>query len=613
MPPFLSNDSNSDWVKATYPFVGSSLDKSLPPHQGSGPFLLSGVDGREFGSIIRFPGFIKTTIGDVPIAGDPAPKYIARVNLNKGSEGHELRGWVILRRHVIFSYYDSELRAMYAKILRYNFGGLQLNSDSFRATSSNVALYLSWCGQAIGNGESAAGQRHLRVSSNDFFKAGDTIWIERDTTRTEEAVIDSYTSTEHKTSDGDGGWLIDYDILLRTNLKYTHGSSGAMYQIEGGSGNVGMTVVTHDGDDFLIEQAGPLYEDGEVDFEVNMIGGTTTAAPTTTTTTVDLLTSTPKINSPIYAGDTELSGAISAFDPAGPTGVEMRMEFYDTHWTEFYNPSLDQSRSFTANEDRTWTRAQHSSTVKEGRIFRVKTRLPDVGDGTPGLWTFSEEVKTLAALPDPRPELCTINGDLVAGQTELLISFPGATPATGAEAQPVVQSQDGDHWIGLTRQQDITPGLNILTVAALKEGRIYSVRHRDSSTGEWSGDSSGDDGRLVSISQTASKPYSTLASINEPVAQGDAKLNGFIIDGGAETVGNIVTWNGERWHLVTKTLSTGQFGPATFSFDLPSSVKTGDIISFRTRLVDGGAWSGDLYGDDMDQNNRLMDISAVVQ
>jgi len=613
--PFISDDSNSDWVKATYPFAGASLDKSLPPHQCSGPFLLSGVDGREFGSLIRWPGFIQSTIGDVPITGDPAPKYITRINLNKGSEGHELRGFVILRRHVIFSYYDSELRAWYAKVLRYNFGGLQLNSDSFRASSSNVALYLSWCGQTTGSGESDAGQRHLRVSSSDFFKAGDTIWIERDTDRAEEAVVDSYTGTEYKTPDGDGGWLTDYDILLRTNLKYTHGSSGATYQIEGGSGNVGMTVVTHDGDDFLIEQAGPLYEDGEVDFEVNMIGGTTTPAPTTTTTTEDFSTGTPTINQ-TYGEDTELSGTVAATDATGVTGVEIQTQSdHGEGWSSFHwGSDIGQSMTIYAESDHTWSRAARNETsIREGVKYRVRTRLADVGDGTPGPWTYSNEVTTLAAPPDPLPELCTILGDLVAGQTELAVSFPGSTPASGAQAQPVIQSEDGDHWTGLTSFQSITPGLNVLTVAALQEGRIYSVRHRNSSSGEWSGSSSGDDGRLISISQTASKEYSTLASINEPVSVAGGKINGFIIDGGSQTVAQITRWNGERWHIVGKTMSTGQYGPATFEFDLPSSISAGDIVSIRTRLVNGGAWSGDLYGDDMDENNRLMDISVVVQ
>jgi len=608
--PFISDDRNSDWVQATYPFAGASLDKSLPPHQCSGPYRLSGFDGREFGSGIRWPGFARSVIGDVPITGDPAPKYIRRINLNKGSEGHELRGFVILRRHVVFSYYDSELRDWYGKILRYNFGGLQLNSDSFSCSSSNVALYLSWCGQTTGTGFSQKGQRQLHADDPDFFKSGDTIWIERDTTDAEEAVVESVESTY---------------LLLRTNLRYNHGQYGDSYAIEGGSGTVGMTVVTHDGDDFLIEQAGPLHEDGDVTFEVNMIGGTTTPPPTTTTTTEDVTTETPSIEQ-TYGGDTQLSGTVGANDPTGPTGVEVQTQRnYGDGWSTFswgLNVAGEGSTIYSI-ADGTWSRQAYKHrdntddpddySIKEGRQYRVRTRLADVGDGTPGPWSYSDVVTTLAAPPGPVPDLCTILGDLVAGQTELAVSFPGSVPASGAEAQPVIKNADGDNWTGLTQRQDITPGLNVLSVPALQEGRVYSVRHRHSSTGEWSGESSGDDGRLFTIAKTASKAYSTLASINEPVSVAAGKINGFIIDGGSETVGQITRWNGERWHIVGKTQDTGQYGPATFEFDLPSSISVGDIVSIRTRLVDGGAWSGDLYGEDMDENNRLMDISLVVQ
>ena len=54
----------SDWVQEAYAWPGASLDMSVAPYQSSGPHLLSGIDGREFGSLLRLGGSLG---GYVPV------------------------------------------------------------------------------------------------------------------------------------------------------------------------------------------------------------------------------------------------------------------------------------------------------------------------------------------------------------------------------------------------------------------------------------------------------------------------------------------------------------------------------------------------------------------
>jgi len=598
--PKIGQASNSDWVSSTYFFAGASLDKSVPASMCSGPFELSGVDLREFGALIRLSGFVPLTIGAVPVPGDPAPKYIARLDLNKGSSGHELKGFVILRRHVIFSYWDTELRAMFAKVLRYDFGGLQLSSDSFRATSSNVALYLSYCGQTTGSGSAAAGQRRIHCDSPDFFRAGDTIAIERDTGKFEEAIVDATSPS------GTGA-----DLTTRSDLLFTHGPK---FDMEGGSGKVGMTVVTHDGTNFLVEQAGPLQEDGEATLTALMEGG---VGITTTTTTLDVSSDAPKVN-PIHSGDTLIGGTISKNDLGGSTGVELELWWLippSTVWAgPFRRP--DQGPQFTAEADRTWRRPTNS--LPEGRKVRARARVQDVGDGSPGPWgPWSNEVTVLHALPATKSNLATIDNTLYEGSFRMTGTLPAAAMAT-ADAQVVLKNADGS-WTAVGAPVVVGTGTFSVNIPnngePFRQGKTYSLRSRDYADAGWSGDLDGKDGRLLSISVGCAAGWSTMATINTPVHVGDLTISG-VLQGnyGAAAQGQVVKWSeaSDKWLTITTIQNLGQHGPNAWEISMRLAgiaapiVVTGDLISVRTRPSSTGVWSGSLLdGRDSGDDGRL--------
>lgn len=603
----VTQDSNSDWIRAIYVWAGAGLDRAMPPHMSSQPFELSGVDLREFGSLLRFPGFKPTVIGSVPIAGDPAPKYIRRVNLNKGSSGHELRGFVILRRHVLFMYYDTETRAWASKILRYNFGGLQLNSDSFSATCSGKALYLSWCGQAEGSGTASAGTRTIRIKSEGFVKAGDTIIIERDTARAEEAIVDSYTGTEGRIDQGKtlGGIKVLWqEVNLRQNLQYTHGPG--TWLIEGGSGAVGMTVVTHDGTDFLIEQAGPLHEDGEFEIDADMIGGTTEPP---TTTTQDVLCGKPKLDYPIRDGANEFSGSVASGDPAGPTGLELQIRRSTDGGANWSTISMaGQGPTFRPDADGTFERDMLFTAVKKDYLFAVRARLPDIGDETPGEWVDSDTVTCGAAAPIQYSGLATI--DVVhAGDANLTGTLPSSA-TSGAMAQAVKYS-DGK-WVSASGINTVGTGTFVIALSQpAVEGQIYSVVSKDSTRAEWSGNKDDSDGRLASIQKVCITGWSTLATFFAPPSLASGVAKGYLTGGqGALSQGQICRWNDvtDKWAAVGGIYALGQHSSAAWELPLPSITKEGDRITIRTRMTSTGPWSGDLDAGD----GRLMSISVEV-
>ena len=581
----------SDYVVEVRAWVGAGVDKMTSPVHSSGPHEFSGIDCREIGSLLRFPGFIAMTIGSTPIQGDPSPKAFFPADLNKGPSGEELRGFVILRRHVVFAYWDTGTRSWWAKILRYDFGGLQLTSDDFSCDSSGVALYLSYCGQTTGSGSAPAGTRTLRCDKADFLKAGDTFMIERDTGRAEEAIADSVS--------GDG------TVTTRSNLRFSHGP--AAYAIEGGSGKVGMTVVTHDGTDFLIEQAGPLYEDGEMEFDATMIGGTTTPPPTTTAPPLTIT------HDAVHEGDPSVGGTVGDAVTVGVNGDDIETQFNTTGSWVTYNP-VKQPVQIKAAADRTWKRVgMPTQSTKAGFKFRARVRR----DGA-GPWTYSNEVTSGAAPPDPRSSLVTVTGPIYGGDLQLRGTMPASATAT-AEAAGVVKSETGDNWLIVGKVQVVGTGLlgsNTFIIdlanSPLVKGRTYSVRSRDSATADWSGDLLGADGRLLSISKVAGETFSTLAVINEPVKETDAKVNGFLGDphADANSEGQILILDAtNNWKPVTAIMKTGQFGPATFSFDRPIAATEGRIITIRTRVSPSGPWSGSLDGGD----GRLWSIAVKVK
>jgi hypothetical protein len=586
--PNAAQEASTDYVVEVRAWTGAGLDMMTSPAQSSGPHEFSGVDGREIGSVLRFPGNIPMTIGGAPVPGDPSPKAFFPADLNKGKTLHELRGWIILRRHVIFAYWDTELRAMFGKILRYDFGGLQLDSDSFSCTGSGVALYLSWCGQTTGSGTAPAGTRAIHVDKADFLKAGDTFMIERDTPRAEEAVADSVSD--------------DGAVTLRSNLQFTHTGTWA---VEGGSGKVGMTVVTHDGTDFLIEQAGPLYEDGEMDFSAEIVGGTTTPPPTTTEPP---LTAT---HDAVHEGDPSVSGTVGAAVAVGVNGddIENQMNTPSTGnaWVTF-NP-VRQPVQIKAAADHTWRRdGMPAQATKAGYKFRCRVRR----DGA-GPWTYSNEVVSGAPPPPDKSSLCAIGAPLYAGSADMQITMAAAATAT-ATAQIVIKSETGEFWLTAGLEQTVGTGGAVLGAAygGLLLGRTYSVRSRDSADGPWSGDLDGIDGRLLSISKVAGQAVGFQPSINEPVKETDAKINGFLSDpaSNANSEGQIVVLTAaDQWKAAADIKKTGQFGPNTFSFDRPFAASAGRIISIRTRVSPTAPWSADIGGSD----GLLWKIAVKVQ
>ena len=438
-------------------------------------------------------------------------------------------------------------------------------------------------------GSAPAGTRTLRCDKADFLKAGDTFMIERDTGKAEEAIADSVTD--------------DGTVTTRSNLLFGHGP--AAFAVEGGSGEVGMTVVTHDGTDFLIEQAGPLYEDGEMTFDASMIGGTTTPPPTTTEPPLTATT-----DSPMHAGDTSVHGTVGASAPVGVNGVQIETQVdHGTGFLIFFAPGQPQQLSAAA--DHTWSRAVNALTVKTGFKFRCRVRR-DASEP----WIYSNEVTAGAALAPTKSAVCSLTGPLYGGQVEIKGTMPPSATAT-ATAQIVIKAESGEFWLTVGVEQAVGTGTFSLLAggAALIEGRTYSVRSRDFAGAEWSGDLDGRDGRLALVQMTAlpvDASVSPLASINEPVHVTDTHVGGFLSDphATADSEGQIVILaSNEQWKALMPVSKTGQFGPSTWSFPMPVSVATGSVISIRTRVSPTGPWSGDLMGSD----GRLRSIAVKVQ
>ena len=133
-------------------FANSTLDKGGAPQLAQGPTRLTGIDGREFRSLRRFPGMKRLKKDNVGIESTDKVKMMWYASIQKGQTTEFLRGFVVLIEdhtggtdHLEFQYYDTTSVAAW-KTPETILTAATIDSDDIDVSTSGKYLFVVQAG-----------------------------------------------------------------------------------------------------------------------------------------------------------------------------------------------------------------------------------------------------------------------------------------------------------------------------------------------------------------------------------------------------------------------------------------------------------------------------------
>lgn len=137
-------------LSQNFPMISISMDRSMNPVLVQGPSHVTGVDAREQGSALKFPGFVATTMSAASTSA-VVPKSFHSFSMQKGTSNGFLRGFIYHDTgvgEIVANFYDS-LSAIWRRfVIAADASLTAADGGKTDVTSASVAVFVTYLDDA---------------------------------------------------------------------------------------------------------------------------------------------------------------------------------------------------------------------------------------------------------------------------------------------------------------------------------------------------------------------------------------------------------------------------------------------------------------------------------